>query len=80
MLNSESTKVMAAAKARRVFAWRVNCNAIGVPGIAASSKMPNTGVGCQREDADQQETYGRYQDAIRQQGADKQGALAQDIK
>jgi hypothetical protein len=37
---------MAAAKARRVFAWRVNCNAMGVPGIAASSsRMPTLASG-----------------------------------
>src|SRR5690349_12915612 len=40
MLTSDSTKVRAAAKASRVFARRVNCNAIGVPGIAASNIMP----------------------------------------
>ncbi len=40
MLTTESTKVMAAAKANCVLDFRVNCKAIGVPGIAASSKMP----------------------------------------
>ena len=45
MLTRESTNVMAAAKGRRVFALRVNCNAIGVPGIAASSRMPTLASG-----------------------------------
>jgi hypothetical protein len=49
MLTTEGMKVMTAANAKRGFAMRVNCRAMSVPGIAASSRMP-TGVSCQRED------------------------------
>ena len=37
---SERTNVIAAAKASRAFTIRVNCKAIGVPGMAANSKIP----------------------------------------
>ena len=71
---------MAAANASRVLACRVNCNAIGVPGIAASSRMPISRVGRQRKDVNQQEADGRYEHAIRQQRARKQSAVAQDVE
>ena len=45
MLASDSTKVITAANAKRVLAMRVNCKAIGVPGIAASSNMPTLASG-----------------------------------
>ena len=45
MLTTERTKVMAAANANLVLALRVNCKAMGVPGIAASSNMPILAAG-----------------------------------
>ena len=39
-LTADSTNVTVAVKANRVLACRVNCKAIGAPGIAANSKMP----------------------------------------
>jgi hypothetical protein len=40
MLTNESTKVITAANARRVLALRVNCRAMGVPGMAPKRRMP----------------------------------------
>jgi hypothetical protein len=40
MLASESTRVMTAPNAKRVLALRMYCKAIGVPGMAANSRMP----------------------------------------
>ena len=80
MLTTDSTKVMAAAKASRVFALRVNCRAIGVPRDRGQQQDANPSLGGQREDMDQQKAKGRYQQAIGQQGAHEQGAVPQDIE
>jgi hypothetical protein len=39
---------------------RVNCKAIGVPGMAANSKMPILALWVEREDVNQEETQCGY--------------------